>query len=1235
MPGFVLRRGGQNPANVAIEAWNDDLSVDRAVAGRDWSATPLGPRRSWPESLKTALGIALQSRFPIIIFWGPELVQLYNEAYRPLIGDKHPRALGQRARDCFPEVWESIGPMLHGVLETGGATWSEDLMLPLVRDGKPGEYYFTFSYSPITDATGVAGVFCAVQETTAAVVGRRDAETRARALTELNRAKSTFLSNISHEFRTPLSLILAPLAAAEPRIQDAEARESIDVATRNALRLQRLVDSLLAFSRIEAGRLEPRFTSVELVTFTRELVSAFESLAKRAGLRLAFHGSEAAPATVDRDMWERIVFNLIENALKYTLAGSIDVRVRTTGDAVVLEVADTGIGVAEEEREKIFERFYRAASSGGRSAEGAGIGLALTRDLVRLHSGTISVRDNDGGGSVFAVSIPRSAHASSAVQTEHFQGSAGEFLTKATSWLQDTQRPNNDLSVTNRPRVLVVDDNADLRSYLERLLHSRYHVLVARNGEDALETIELHHPDLVLSDMMMPRMDGNALVRSIRALPNGNDIAVVLLSARSGSEAVAEGLASGADDYVSKPFSATELIARIDAQLRLQQARRAADEKLAQNTIEFQALADILPSMIWTATADGSREFTNTAWRVYTGLPQGQPWENAIYPDDREVFLRRWREVTTDPNARFSLDYRLWNAGVARFRWVTARAQRVRVGSEDLWIGTTIDIDERKRRELANEMLSRAGVVLNQSLSISDTILQIAMLAVHGLSDYCVFYTVEDGVIKRAAWLHRDPTMQGVLDDVIQNGGDPNDPDWIIAKVVSRNEPSRWARDEEIASFVRSPRLEKLFEQLDLSAALFLPVNVGTTVYGALALARTGDRSAFDEIDIDTATQLASRAAVALANSDVYEREHRIAYSFQSAALPDAISTRDGIEIDAHYVASRSEARVGGDWYDTELLPDGRVLVSIGDVSGSGLEAAVVMSMMRTAIRSVAHVYADPATILEAAQGGTERRIKDHFATVFLAVIDPVMGRMTYASAGHVRPLLFVEGSTIELAAPGLPIGTFFDGRRTSEVMALPPRSTLLLYTDGLIEGAGPFLPGEEALRTFVQSQAFRERPLARTLYESLLPQGGSDDVAILIARISLPDARTATHRLELVIENGKDAVRARDRICATLAQTCSLSGDALETARLIVGELTANVSRHAPGEAIAVVDCWNRDPVFHLVDRGAGFRYSNRLPPIFSENGRGLFIASALARRVEVLPDIDGGSHVIAVLER
>ncbi len=658
-------------------------------------------------------------------------------------------------------------------------------------------------------------------------------------------------------------------------------------------------------------------------------------------------------------------------------------------------------------------------------------------------------------------------------------------------------------------------------------------------------------------------------------------------------------------------------------------------QRAPENRVAFRALVDALPAMIWTAAADGSRQYVNAAWVRYTGLAPTEAWFTMIHPDDRGAFMDEWQHVMHDEHASFLRDYRLWHKFSGRYRWVTAQATRARIGTEQVWIGTTIDIDERKRRELSNEFLVRAGVALNRTLNIDETFQRLANLAVKSFCDYCVFYSIEEGRVSRRVWKHRDRKVKPVLDEAVEHGPDPDDPDWMIAKVVRTGQPIIWHRGERMArSRADGPRYAEAVAKLNLSGVVVCPVHVGPNVYGALAFARTGDREPFDDFDLQTVMQLSDRAAIALGNADLFEREHRIALSFQSAALPDAIPHRDGVDIDAHYVAGRSEARVGGDWYDVELLPDGRMLLSVGDVSGSGLDAAVIMSMVRYAIRSVAHVYADPATILEAAQRATERRLGEHFITAFVGVIDPALGRFTYCNAGHVRPLLLSRGKLTELIGDGMPIGVGLDQHWRSVMMQLPEYATLVLYTDGLVEGAGAFLPGEAALHTQLFSRRFREHPTARALYDLMLPEGARDDVAILLAHIALPDAESSIIRFPLSVQTARDATHARDLICHTIVSENLLHGQTLENARVIIGELTANVARHAPGEALAVIDRWNQYPVFHLVDNGGGFRYSNRLPPVLSENGRGLFIASALARRLEVLPDLNGGSHVLVVFE-
>lgn len=738
----------------------------------DWSSSPVGPAANWPQSLKTAVSICIGSRYPIVIWWGhPEYTMFYNDGYIPILGvTKHPGWLGRSGRECWKEIWSTVGPMLDGVFETGEATWSEDLLLVMDRNIPHEENYFTFSYSPILDDAGkVSGIFCACYESTRQVVVERrlrtlrdlgarvidvksaeeaceaaaktlnanpfdvpfasiylledklqnanlmtsigfkektstmptrvalnesDAVTkwpflhvyqtgqgelvsdltarfgplpggpwpepaeaayvlpiatpgllkpagflvaglsprrvvdadyrsffdliaghiataiadarayqeerkRAEALAEIDRAKTAFFSNVSHEFRTPLTLMLGPLEDAlnEENLLPA-VREQLDVAHRNGVRLLKLVNTLLDFSRIEAGRIEAVYEPVDLCTLTQELASVFRSAIEKEGVRFVVDCPPIeSPIYVDREMWEKIVFNLLSNAFKFTFEGEIRVMLREKGDHVEFSVSDTGTGIPREELQHLFERFHRVKGARGRSYEGSGIGLALVQELVKLHGGTVSVTSEVEHGSTFVVSIPAgSAHlpadrlgaARTLVSTSlrsdvHVQevlkwlpvdGDQIEYL----STLESTSVAARGV----RQRILLADDNADMRDYVRRLLATRYEVEAVADGEAALEAARTQKFHLVLSDVMMPKLDGFGLVQALRVDDRTRTIPVILLSARAGEESRVEGMEAGADDYLTKPFSARELMARVEAHLHLQRERRRSEEKLEQ-----------------------------------------------------------------------------------------------------------------------------------------------------------------------------------------------------------------------------------------------------------------------------------------------------------------------------------------------------------------------------------------------------------------------------------------------------------------------------------------------------------------------------------------------------------------------------------------------------------------------------------------------------------------------------
>ena len=736
----------------------------------DWSSTPLGPIESWPHSLRTIVRMLLSSRFAMWMGWGDGLTFIYNDAYAQMsLGRKHPWALGKRSSEVWAEIWPDIGPRLQLVLDTGTATWDEELLLFLERSGFPEESYHTFSYSPLTDDAGVVvGTLCVVTEATDRVISERrlaslrelslaltktnteqdvldataraldgnmkdlpftamylvdpdgtsarlasstgveagqsvapkhvalhqpgavwpfgelwshntarldvslaqfagdvprgawdrpperalvlpisqpglerpagflvaganpyrpldegyvsfvellagqiasslanarayEAERgRAEALAEIDRAKTAFFSNVSHEFRTPLTLLLGPAedALADPITNEVN-RERLTLIHRNALRLLKLVNTLLDFSRVEAGRTQATFEPTDLSAFTADLASNFRSAAERAGLSLEVDAPVLSePVYIDRDMWEKIVLNLLSNAFKHTFMGSIRVRVRTAERSAILEVSDTGVGIPADHLDHVFERFHRVPNARSRTHEGTGIGLALVQELVKRHGGSIGVKSTEDVGTTFTVVVP--------LGTSHLQperiasvpsgdrpGLTRAYVEEALRWLPTPSSdfgPRKSDGATARDiaietagaRILVADDNSDMRGYIVRLLEERgWNVHGVSNGRAALEWAIAERPSLVLSDVMMPELDGFQLLRALRDDDATASTPVMLLSARAGEEARVEGMSAGADDYLVKPFSARELVARVEAQLRRSLAS-AEDRRLRE-----------------------------------------------------------------------------------------------------------------------------------------------------------------------------------------------------------------------------------------------------------------------------------------------------------------------------------------------------------------------------------------------------------------------------------------------------------------------------------------------------------------------------------------------------------------------------------------------------------------------------------------------------------------------------
>ncbi|MDZ8096842.1 MAG: ATP-binding protein [Nostoc sp. DedQUE05] len=825
---------------------------------QDWSKTSLGPTQQWPQSLKTAVRIMLTSRQPMFVWWGEELINLYNDAYKTIIGGKHPEAFGQPASYVWREIWDQVGPRAESAMLKNEGTYDEALLLIMERNGYPEETYYTFSYSPVPNDQGdTGGIICANTEDTQRIISERqlallrelaartaDARTfdeactlsasclesnpydlpfamiylvdpdkqevflagtcrigqnhvavpetvpldadgvwpfaevskthqaklisdlevsfsslpcgvwqrsphqaiavpiaasgqsgkagiliaglnpfrlfddnykgfidlvaaqiaasianaqayeeerkRAEALAEIDRAKTVFFSNVSHEFRTPLTLMLGPLEdtlTTCATLLPAKEREQLEMVQRNGLRLLKLVNSLLDFSRIEAGRVQASYEPTNLATFTAELASVFRSAVERAGMQLSVNcPALPAPVYVDREMWEKIVLNLLSNAFKFTMAGEIAVSLQWLNDHVEFAVKDTGIGIPAAEIPHLFERFHRVKGAQGRTFEGSGIGLSLVQELVQMHGGTVNVTSLLGVGSCFTVSIPTGyAHLPpdriSAPRTLASTAlGATPYLEEALRWLPEEESrgsrgrreaggeelvqedyniyidscpasPASPASPAPLPlrssapsaRILLADDNADMRDYVKRLLSQQYEVESVPDGLAALDSARGRVPDLVLTDVMMPGLDGFGLLQALRADPLTQKVPIILLSARAGEEARVEGLEAGADDYLIKPFSARELLARVEAALKMARLRQEAMEREQGLRIEAEVAKAHLETVIagiqdqfFVLDREWRYSFVNEQVAEIVGIPKEEllgkiVWE--VFPD--------------------------------------------------------------------------------------------------------------------------------------------------------------------------------------------------------------------------------------------------------------------------------------------------------------------------------------------------------------------------------------------------------------------------------------------------------------------------------------------------------------------------------------------------------------------------------------------------------------------------
>jgi PAS domain S-box-containing protein len=1346
-----------------------------ALRAKDWSATPLGPVGSWSAELRSAVRTVLPSRIPMLLWWGPELVQIFNHAYTGIIGEKFPTAVGQRGAECWAEAWDTLGPLTEQVLSGAGATYGQNLPLLLERYGYAEETYWTFSYSPVQGEDGsVAGVFVATSDVTGRVVGDRrlallrelgalsiaeadsagdaaraavrvlargradlpvgmihlrddrvltdpgqedtpggdrltqvasfgvdgaactalgrsaevtevlrtgkatritglrdhrievprpdgaaatapvdeamvlplvatghprpvgvlvlgispfrqldepyrdfleliasqvstaltdvlayDAQRRrVSALAELDAAKTEFFTDVSHELRTPLTLITGPVQESlddEREPLPPAQRQRLELVRRNAGRLRKLVNDMLDFARIEGGRLDPERTATDLAALTLGIAESFAHAMRRGGLTFT---TDIRPlprtAYVDRDMWEKVVVNLLSNALKFTLTGTVRLTLSGDDERITLTVSDTGVGVPADQQPLLFRRFHRVRGSGGRSNEGTGIGLALVQELVRLHDGEVGVRSVEGEGATFTVQLPYGRPTDAGVARERGGAStAGRSYADGTSgWLppepagpgeREPARGSAEAST-----VLVVEDNADLRSFLRGLLAPHYRVVTAVDGRDALDRIAAELPDLVLTDVMMPRMDGFALLHALRGDRRTAGLPIIVLSARAGEEAAVEGLRAGADDYLAKPFSSLELLARIRAHLELARLRNG-------EATWRTALIDSLQDAFAVYDAGTTLIEANHAFCRLVGVERLELPASAPHPwwPDPAAEPAEWRraqaaigEMRATDSGRVTLPMR--HADGHRI-WVEAvyNALREPRTGQRLHVATLRDVTEEVRaaaRQAAQAALATRLAGASDITEVLDAGLAELGGLLGGARGVAVCPDPAGAPVAVEAGLSLTPELRARLDEVADEPYLVRDDAGRVTAVGARIEAG-------VATGV-----------VWLEPTVPLP---GTAV------------------DPPLVRQLCAALAQALVRARAYETQRAVALAMQRAMLgptdlPPGFAVR--------YEPAVRPLEVGGDWYDAVPLPGDLVGVVVGDCVGRGLPAATVMGQLRSACRALLLQAKSPAEVLSALDGFAAMIPGGSCTTLFCAIIDPAQGELRYSSAGHPPAILVHPDGVAELLtrAGSVPLASVPVARRPEASAGLRVGSTLLLYTDGLVERRRELIDAgiSRAVQALTDGRSLPENVLADRLVGDLLPPAGSDDAAVLVYRHRAPTLFSAS-----VPADPARLAPMRERLRGWLDALGVDDWDA-EAVLIATGEACANAIEHgyrfAP-DAVTTLRAELRDGRLEIVVRDGGGWREDGVDADSTDRGRGRMIMARVMDEATIVGTPEG----------
>jgi signal transduction histidine kinase/DNA-binding NarL/FixJ family response regulator len=599
----------------------------------DWASTPLGPMARWPRSLKTTVATMLHSRHPMFLWWGPELTQIYNDAYTPSFGvGKHPLALGQAGRACWPEIWDIIGPQIDDVMRRGIPSWHQDARVPIFRNGAVEEVFWTYGYSPVFGDDGaIAGTLVVCTETTDRVAALRElraSEARFQQLAETaqqarlaaesaSSAKDDFLATASHELRTPLNAILGWARLLQSGELDAAAvARAIDIIDRNANAQVRLIEDILDGSRIISGKLQLEIRPLDMTVLVGAALDAVRAAAEAKRIVLTMRLDPAAARVFgDPDRLQQVIWNLVTNAIKFTPKdGTVDVSLRRVGTDIELRVRDSGEGIDPEFLPHVFERFRQADGSTTRRHGGLGLGLALVRHLVEAHGGAVrAASEGPGLGATFAITLPVQAVFAEAALGTPPGSSADRAFVPGPAHLSGV-------------RVLVVDDEADARDLVATALSARGAlVTTASSAAEALERLAGGSFAAMVSDVGMPDVDGYELVARVRAgtPARGVRLPTVALTAYSREEDRRRALEAGFDAHVAKPVEPArlvEVVAGIVQAAQLEEARRPAGR-----TAQADVLAKFERILNGAGIHDALRFLNSRTPHRFTGIYRFDP----------------------------------------------------------------------------------------------------------------------------------------------------------------------------------------------------------------------------------------------------------------------------------------------------------------------------------------------------------------------------------------------------------------------------------------------------------------------------------------------------------------------------------------------------------------------------------------------------------------------------------